>query len=1062
MRFASTSSKLDPIPLGGFAEGVLYAKKDYNLAKHPLIDVPNLHVIKLMQSFKSKEYVRETFAWQHYYWYLTNDGIEYLRTYLNLPSEIVPATLKKSAKPPSRPFGSGPPGDRPRPRFGERDGYRGGPRGAPGDFGGDKSGAPPEFQPSFRGSGARPGFGRGSGGFGAGPASSSMEGTLWQIKISKRALLQKRPSPSSSFTKLPLRCFHLLLLREPWEAEEEEEEEEEEEARGEMGSVDLITSSLNSIREISDHIAGAILYVDAGCLEAFQLIGAFPLLLELGARAISSLENLSPLDAIVDWNNSLAEPATKIIAHSALIDSPLGPDAFHEYHSLLLQDYEEIVKRHEKEGLLTHRNSEHIQSPDSQNTKLSSEDNIWSGLDTSYANDPNIEASPSKRNFYADESVSKEDGGARVFVLPSEGTVAESRLSNDNEESLSPGLPAISTGLPFDGEDVPPGAILTAHFLYHLADKMDLKMEIFSLGDTSKIIGKMLTDMSSLYDVSRRSKMSAGLLLIDRTIDLLTPCCHGDSFLDRLLSSLPRRERNSPAQVKSVQSSRDHSPVTVLRPPLDIKIPFDSILSKEGTEKRSDQIHESIIAFISGWNSGQPESDVPELANSNKINSELGSLNGSFLSNYRGASYLEALLDRGAKDGALLIKKWLLEALQNEKLSMNSKARLGITSASELRAMVKKLARDQNSLIRNRGIIQLVLATEIALSEPHSSRWDAFVSAQKILSVSSSDTSQSLSSQIRDFINTSILVRSSQQDKMVGSSEGLLNFQDALLLSTIGYILAGENFPTAVSTGPFSWEEEHALKEAVVEAILERPSSAKLRFLHGLENDLEANSRKDDEKNENAAEKISDDFDDQWGSWDDDETDNQNEQSYGDMQLKLELRDRVDQLFNLKWRNPVLKEGLTALSKLGSDTYSRKGLLYKLLSALLAKYDITGLEYHSSAVGRFFKTGFGRFGLGQAKPSFGDQSVLFIFVVGGINSLEVREAMEAISENSRPDVELILSGTTLLTPDDMFNLMLGSSDSISKAMSLMSGTNLLMLMLPLSPAVAELSLRRDP
>lgn len=97
-----------------YAEGVLYAKKDYNLAKHPKVDVPNLEVIKLMQSFKSKEYVRETFSWQHYYWYLTNDGIEHLRSYLNLPSEVVPNTLKKSAKPPSRPFGSGPPGDRPR------------------------------------------------------------------------------------------------------------------------------------------------------------------------------------------------------------------------------------------------------------------------------------------------------------------------------------------------------------------------------------------------------------------------------------------------------------------------------------------------------------------------------------------------------------------------------------------------------------------------------------------------------------------------------------------------------------------------------------------------------------------------------------------------------------------------------------------------------------------------------------------------------------------------------------------------------------------------------------
>ncbi|KAK1300233.1 40S ribosomal protein S10 [Acorus calamus] len=114
-----------------FQEGVLYAKKDYNLAKHPLVDVPNLQVIKFMQSFKSKEFVKETFAWMHYYWYLTSEGIEYLRGLFNLPSEIVPATLKKS----TRDFGGsggGPPGDRPRgpprfegdrPRFGDKEGY---------------------------------------------------------------------------------------------------------------------------------------------------------------------------------------------------------------------------------------------------------------------------------------------------------------------------------------------------------------------------------------------------------------------------------------------------------------------------------------------------------------------------------------------------------------------------------------------------------------------------------------------------------------------------------------------------------------------------------------------------------------------------------------------------------------------------------------------------------------------------------------------------------------------------------------------------------------------------
>mmetsp|Transcript_61970 Transcript_61970/g.195889 ORF Transcript_61970/g.195889 Transcript_61970/m.195889 type:complete len:176 (+) Transcript_61970:106-633(+) len=158
-----------------FQEGVLCAKKDFNLPKHPDLDVPNLQVIKLMQSFTSRELVKEQFAWRHYYWYLTNEGIEYLREYLNLPAEIVPATLKKSTRPMERrpPMGDRPPrregggygGDR-----GDRGGYRSGPPREGGGFGrgGDKGGAPGEYNPEFRGGGG--GFGRGGGGrgFGAG------------------------------------------------------------------------------------------------------------------------------------------------------------------------------------------------------------------------------------------------------------------------------------------------------------------------------------------------------------------------------------------------------------------------------------------------------------------------------------------------------------------------------------------------------------------------------------------------------------------------------------------------------------------------------------------------------------------------------------------------------------------------------------------------------------------------------------------------------------------------------------------------------------------------------
>merc|ERR1712137_923762 len=77
-----------------FEEGVMVARKDYNAPKHPHVPCRNLYVIKLMQSFKSRGFVTETFSWQWYYWYLTNEGIEFLRGYLHLPEEVVPRTLK--------------------------------------------------------------------------------------------------------------------------------------------------------------------------------------------------------------------------------------------------------------------------------------------------------------------------------------------------------------------------------------------------------------------------------------------------------------------------------------------------------------------------------------------------------------------------------------------------------------------------------------------------------------------------------------------------------------------------------------------------------------------------------------------------------------------------------------------------------------------------------------------------------------------------------------------------------------------------------------------------------
>lgn len=76
-------------------KGVIVAKKDFTCVHPHVKEVPNLHVIKALQSMKSRGYVKEQFAWRHYYWYLTNEGIQYLRDYLHLPSQTLPETLRK-------------------------------------------------------------------------------------------------------------------------------------------------------------------------------------------------------------------------------------------------------------------------------------------------------------------------------------------------------------------------------------------------------------------------------------------------------------------------------------------------------------------------------------------------------------------------------------------------------------------------------------------------------------------------------------------------------------------------------------------------------------------------------------------------------------------------------------------------------------------------------------------------------------------------------------------------------------------------------------------------------
>ena len=83
-------------------EGVIVVKKDAYLPQHGQItSICNLHVMMIVKSLKSRGCLNEVYSWGWSYYFLTNQGVEYLIKELGLPVDclIVPAThAKKRAK----------------------------------------------------------------------------------------------------------------------------------------------------------------------------------------------------------------------------------------------------------------------------------------------------------------------------------------------------------------------------------------------------------------------------------------------------------------------------------------------------------------------------------------------------------------------------------------------------------------------------------------------------------------------------------------------------------------------------------------------------------------------------------------------------------------------------------------------------------------------------------------------------------------------------------------------------------------------------------------------------
>ncbi|KAL3692631.1 hypothetical protein R1sor_006282 [Riccia sorocarpa] len=796
--------------------------------------------------------------------------------------------------------------------------------------------------------------------------------------------------------------------------------------------VDLIQEAQRAIGLLAEDVEDGLFYMDDGAGESFHFSGGLPTLLELGARAICSLENASVLDAAVSWRGPSQDPVQKIViltsklltdshshflrvlrmhpsvkkctiwtsvseeAHGAHPDTSFGLAAFHDYKNSLLRDLSASSGR---------------RIDDYERTQGQLHD--WQASDIEIKFFPVMICSFTKS----------------LFVLPSGGAVAQAPLSSYQDAyAVSRGLPGVEVE-----EPGPAGAVLLAHCLQHVVAQLDLKPEIFTLGPLANVVGKAMAGLPTPSDGVGHSRRPVGLVLIDRTLDIVTPSTHGDSLLDRCLSCLPRRPSPLPKTFSKLQSNVIAS--TVTRPPMDVRIIVDSDEAKPLDYTKVGASFPS-KPILPKW-----ESRTSSQNQVSKENSELwgGSLSSSW--DKRGYEYLETLVGKRTKESLLQIRKWLQEALRQEKSEGSGKGRLSAVSVNELKLLRRALSEKPEVAMRHTALIQLTRAAEEALSGDFATLWDSFMSSEKILMLTAGDVTQSLALQLRDIVQQCVQNIQRAAATRTSLPTDVLSLRDAFTLAIVAYGLAGEGLPGISRGSPFSWEEERSLRDAVMEAVMEGPVGAPLGFLKTLESDLATIWSRDETKKEpQGAKKIQkkkQQVDDDWDRWegvDEDEEDAEDSEDYTQVRVKAELRDKLGEVFaNLHkvaagcGRSLLRDVPLPVESQMAVGAALHRGLIFKVLSLAFAKMDIPGLEYHASGMTRFLKGGFGRFALRQAKPKLSDQRVLLVFVIGGLNFVEVRDAREAQAAiPGAESFELLLGGTTLLTPSDMYDLLVGS------------------------------------
>ncbi|KAL5035656.1 Sec1 domain-containing protein 2, variant 3 [Batrachochytrium dendrobatidis] len=274
-----------------------------------------------------------------------------------------------------------------------------------------------------------------------------------------------------------------------------------------------------------------------------------------------------------------------------------------------------------------------------------------------------------------------------------------------------------------------------------LLDSLNIKEDIFVLGSTSQQIGRTIINQSASSH-RRQSDKTAALIIVDRTLDLVSPVMHSDNLLDHIWSTLPRQASHI----------------------LDVSV--------------------------------KPQYLVPlELSTQNNVFDH-----GPFLSLGHGLDeecleFISVLLRLGKREGLVAARRRLVDILSHEVSDVTIPKVLGRVTVKQLETLGAQMCSQYGIWSFREGIARYLSASIEAAQDSSKSMYDELIGIEKVLSGSMAETMESsiMVEQLCQLLQKFIDKKKLKSESNTNVASEMITAKDVLMLTLYSYSLLGDS-----------------------------------------------------------------------------------------------------------------------------------------------------------------------------------------------------------------------------------------------------------------------------